>query len=127
MPIEYPLDCTTKEDKLEYCTRLSELLRQLHNVVGLWRRSGIPRSTYNKLPDKLKARISYKPKLSEAEWQAFRSFFFSRQKVVLLELGKYKDSEVVDLEDPRIALLAAKKAQYKESSRWNIDVNLSAL
>lgn len=104
MALEFPIDCETPADRIEYCYRANELLRKLHNVFGKWYREGLSQSAYDKLPVKIKNKYSYVPQISRKIWDDFLAVYF----------------------DPISKKITAKIIEHKhilfESTRWDINV-----
>lgn len=75
MPLKFPLDCDSPRRRTEYCYRAIELLRLIHNGMGRWYREGLTQNQWNRFPQKLKNRYSYKTQLTEAEWYGFINLF----------------------------------------------------
>ncbi len=77
MALTWPANCTTPCQRTEYCYRAQELLRLLHNKMGMWYRDGgVTESQYNNLlPQKIKNRYAYTPQLSQEDWDDFLDMF----------------------------------------------------
>jgi len=93
MAITYPVDCVTSEQRWRFLESFQELLRLVHNVLGLWYREGITRDEYDNgildsrigetrgeliiIPPVIKNLVPYTPKLSEARWNTFVQWHMS--------------------------------------------------
>lgn len=87
MAITFPVDCVTAEQRWRFLESFQELLRLVHNVLGLWYREGITRDEYDNgildsrlgetrgeiivIPNVIKNLAPYTPKLGQARWDAF--------------------------------------------------------
>lgn len=106
MPINYPIDCDSPRKRIEWLYCAQELLRLLHNAFGKWYRGSLTQEQYDKFPQKVKNKYSYKNKLSEIEWQQFLSEDFdpcslkiSNEICVQRELLKQSKTWDVKIED----------------------------
>jgi hypothetical protein len=106
--MNYPIDCKTTYDKTEFLYRSQQLLQDLHNQFVKWRESGISQAEYDTLHPELKEAFPYKQKISLSEQKAFiKEAFMPRSEEVMNEICIARNEL---------------KEQYKQSSRWNIDV-----
>ena len=85
--MNYPAACNTALKRWTYLEAFREYLRLVHNVLGLWYRTGLTQAQYDSgvpdsligetrgetivLPAIIKARYPYVARLSEASWQDF--------------------------------------------------------
>lgn len=129
MAITFPADCTTDADKLEYCQRAEELMRQMFNVMGAWSRGPLSEATYQQLPAQLKAAYSQPRdvKLPATAFQAFRTYFKARQIALLAESATFQDFAVNGINDPvELVRDSIRDANY-QSARWSDDIFKAAL
>jgi len=90
--LEYPVNCITPTQRIEYAYRCQELLRLTHNLMGEWYREGITENKWDKLPEKLKIRYPYQPQLSSEKWQDFKSGVFEiATNRIVTDMSKQKE------------------------------------
>lgn len=104
MAIKYPVDCDSPRKKTEWLYRAQELLRLLHNIFGKWYREGLTQVQYDKLPQKIKDKYSYKVQLAESKWKQFLNEDF--------EPRSQKISNQI----------CVQREQLKQSNTWSIEV-----
>lgn len=70
--VEYPIDCETTLDKLEYLYSRQEALRLYHNEMGAimvkWRDAGISKVEYDMLAKSIKAFMPFKERITLEEF-----------------------------------------------------------
>ena len=105
MALTWPGDCNTPRERTEYCYRAQELLRLLHNKMGMWYRvGGLTEIQYNnQFPQKVRDRYAYTPQLSQADWDDF------------LEMFEGISNRIVDK-------LLQQRELLKASTEWTINV-----
>lgn len=101
--MQYPEDCVTSRDRIEYLYAAQEKLRQLHNAFSAWAKDGLSQQQYDKLPAAIRSKYPYTAKLS---WVDFRKF--------IAEDMETRSQKLFD----GIALM---REELKLSARWNID------
>jgi hypothetical protein len=102
--MQYPVDCVTSGDKVEYLYAAQEKLRLLHNVFSVWCKDGLSEQQYDKLPAAIKSKYPYTAKLSEADFKKF-----------IAEDMETRSQKLFD----GIALM---REELKLSTRWEIAV-----
>ena len=100
----YALNCITPAQRTEYAYRCQEVLRLLHNTMGLWCREGLTQTQWNKLPVKIQTCYPYQEYLSAIRWKDFRDNVF--------EPASQKIAEAI----------CAQRELLKASTTWIIDV-----
>ena len=99
--MDYPNNCTTAQQKMEFLYRAQELLRQMHNVFSRWLHVGYTQAQYddmeagiinfcandgvtvsqaeaNRVAAFIRNNFPYKPKLTNTDWQDFEKNHFRR-------------------------------------------------
>lgn len=69
--MQYPIDCVTGGDKMEFLYAAQEKLRKLHNTFSLWAKYGLTQWQYDKLPTKFRDKYPYVAKLSIEDFKKF--------------------------------------------------------
>ena len=95
MALNFPTGCDTPRRKMEFSYAMIKRLRLLHNRMGDWYRDGITQAEYDQLPNKIKNKLPYTPKLSENKWLAFKAKFRDYMNVVDDHIGQARK----DLQD----------------------------
>ncbi len=102
--MQYPVDCITTGEKMEYLYAAQEKLRKLHNVFSLWVKDGLSQQLYDKLPAKVQAIYPYIEKLSVEDFKKFiKEDMEPKSQKIFDELGPMREA-------------------MKVSTRWNIAV-----
>lgn len=89
--MQYPTVCDTTRKKIEFIFRMIELLRKVHNSMGLWYRQPITQTQYNnqlgQLPTKIANWIStnypYKSQLTQSDWDEFIAIFRAKTHILM--------------------------------------------
>lgn len=126
----FPVDCQTPADKLEYCQRGLELMRQLYNVMGEWSKGPISADAHAKLPVKIRERFAFSrtEALPVAAWEQFRAYFFRRETQLMRKMTPYRETITNEMPDDPIRETKQKqKEQNKNSKRWANSVFEDAL
>ena len=129
MAIAFPADCITGDDKLEYCQRGEELLRQLYNAMGAWRSGGIPEDVYLQMPEPFRAALT-SPRdsaLPIEQWLAFRDYYKAREKELMAETNQHRDQGGASDADPVLSIRNAIKVANRISVRWADQIFKDAL
>ena len=90
--MNYPADCTTNNDKIEWLRIHMKKLTLYHNKVAKWyKNGGVTQEQYDAQPAVVKENFDYEPKLSAANWQRFLSDHYNvRVNLVVDELSRIK-------------------------------------
>ena len=102
--MNFPDDCKTISDRMEFLYNAENKLRLIHNVFAKWYREGISLDVYNQLPNILKSKYSYQSKLSQQNWRDFFDNVFSPRFEKICEL------------------IGNTKAELRLSNRWQINM-----
>lgn len=99
--MNYPDDVKTNADKLAFCYAAQERLRQAHNVVGAWYRTGTCDSKeIATLPTTWQTSLTTASKdgvLDEAAWREFKDGAYdTAEKDIIGELGAMKEAVMKD-------------------------------
>jgi hypothetical protein len=105
MIVNFPETCTTDASRMAWCFRAQEKLRLVHNGISKWYDSGLSEAAYSQFPTKIKNRYPYKPQLSKADWDDFRSTIF--QKV----------------EDAIVGAMHQAIREAEASTYWHVDLD----
>ena len=99
--MNYPDTVKETADKLAFCYAAQERLRQAHNVVGAWYRTGaVDSKELATLPTAWQKSLSTASKdgaLSETAWKEFKANEYdSAEKDIIGELGAMKEAVMKD-------------------------------
>ena len=99
--MNYPDTVKTNAEKLAFCYAAQERLRQAHNVVGTWYRTGaVDSKELATLPTTWQASLSLASKdgaLSETAWKEFKDGAYdTAEKDIIGELGAMKEAVMKD-------------------------------
>ena len=99
--MNYPDTVKGLADKLAFCFAAQEKLRQAHNVVGTWYRTGVVDSKeLATLPTAWQKSLSTASKdgaLSETAWKEFKANAYdTAEKDIIGELGAMKEAVMKD-------------------------------
>lgn len=116
--LNFPSDCKTPAERIEYSCIAQEQLRLMHNIIADWCRrwlaftgalpdydtSPLPIANWQKLPDRFKQLLPYKGYLPKEKWDDFVNLVFDPiSQKISAAMGQQKDL-------------------LKKSTKWTIDV-----
>jgi hypothetical protein len=91
--MDYPVTCILSREKIEFCYRANELLRQLQNIFAKWYKEGLTQVEYNNIPLKLKTKYPYIAQISRETYKKFlREDFEPRLDVISGQISGLKNS-----------------------------------
>ncbi|MHC4114004.1 MAG: hypothetical protein ACYSSL_01585 [Planctomycetota bacterium] len=102
--MQYPADCVTAADKMEYLYAAQEKLRKLYNVFAVWSNQGLTQQLYDNLSVKIQNKYPYVAKLDVADFKKF-----------VAEDMEPRSQRIFDG-------IAGMREQLKTSIRWDIAV-----
>jgi hypothetical protein len=102
--MQYPVDCVTSGDKMEYLYAAQEKLRKLHNVFSAWCSQGLSQQLYDELPTQIRTKYAYVEKLSTNDFKKF-----------IAEDMETRSQKIFDG-------ISLAREQLKTSARWNIAI-----
>jgi len=142
--MQYPPNCETTPDKLEYLYSRQEALRLYHNEMGAivkkWRDVGITKDDYDLLAKSIRDALPYKEKITPDEfiqlWIGdspntgvfYGGHFAEANGLMTAEIPAIRKQYLVEIhpqvidEDEKADLCSAFKSSTKDSIRWTHDV-----
>jgi len=124
--INAPATMDTALKRWRWACRAVELLRTLHNFMGVWRNTGKTPAQYNNLPLRVRNKFPYAPRLAEDDWQKFVAWHRKVSVVLFMLADENRPAQPDPTEADRIALSGeADDAKVDGTLTFDLDADIT--